>query len=274
MTLLCGQTLLLFGLLGSLAGLLAGLLGIGGGIILVPLFLWVFNALNYAPELVVHLAFGTSLCVILPSALGSALGHRQRGNLELQQVRPLALGGLIGALLGAALAVRLPAAGLKGAFGLMQMLAALQMLLGSARPRPAGMGSAASGPLLAIGCGGGLFAAFFGAGGGFVLVPLMLLVLRMPIHLAVGNSSALIVVSALFGTLSYLYHGWQVAGLPPGCVGYVHWQAAALVIPFTLLFANLGVRLATRFSQQRLVRLFALLLLLIGGQMLVEVIAG
>ncbi|MCK9173178.1 MAG: sulfite exporter TauE/SafE family protein, partial [Desulfuromonas thiophila] len=151
MTLLCGQTLLLFGLLGSLAGLLAGLLGIGGGIILVPLFLWVFTALDYAPELVVHLAFGTSLCVILPSALGSALGHRQRGNLELQQVRPLALGGLIGALLGAALAVRLPAAGLKGAFALVQMLAALQMLLGSARPRPAGMGSTAPVPLLTIG---------------------------------------------------------------------------------------------------------------------------
>ena len=77
---------LLFVVLGSLAGFLAGLLGIGGGIILVPLFLWAFNAAGFSPDVIVHIAFGTSLAVIIPTALSSTFGHRKRGNVEWHQV--------------------------------------------------------------------------------------------------------------------------------------------------------------------------------------------
>ncbi|MEJ2202461.1 MAG: sulfite exporter TauE/SafE family protein [Desulfuromonadaceae bacterium] len=107
MSLLAPQIILLFVLLGSLAGLLAGLLGIGGGIILVPMFLWVFKHAGFSPDITVHAAFGTSLCIIIPTAISSTLGHRKRGNVDWHHVMRLALGGIFGALLGAALAAQL-----------------------------------------------------------------------------------------------------------------------------------------------------------------------
>jgi uncharacterized membrane protein YfcA len=88
-------------------------------------------------------------------------------------------------------------------------------------------------------------------------------------HLAVGNSSALIVISAIFGVLSYIYHGWNHPLLPPHSFGYVNLLAAGLVIPFTMIFARLGVRLAGRFSHAKLVRIFALMLLVIGTRMII-----
>jgi hypothetical protein len=74
-------TIILFVCLGSLAGFLAGLLGIGGGIILVPLFLWAFNASGFASDILVHMAFATSLSIIIPTAFSSTMGHRKRGNV-------------------------------------------------------------------------------------------------------------------------------------------------------------------------------------------------
>ncbi len=86
-------TILIFVILSNLAGFLAGLLGIGGGIILVPLFLWAFESAGFAPEVLVHTALGTSLAVIIPTALSSTLGHRKHGNVEWHQVAYLCLGG-------------------------------------------------------------------------------------------------------------------------------------------------------------------------------------
>ncbi len=96
-------TIVLFVVLGSLAGFLAGLLGIGGGIILVPLFLWAFEASGFAPEIMVHTAFGTSLAIIIPTALSSTFGHRKRGNVEWHQVAFILRGGAHGARSGARL---------------------------------------------------------------------------------------------------------------------------------------------------------------------------
>ncbi|MEJ2202460.1 MAG: sulfite exporter TauE/SafE family protein [Desulfuromonadaceae bacterium] len=121
-----------------------------------------------------------------------------------------------------------------------------------------------------VGFAGGAFSAFFGVGGGVIAVPLMLIVLDLPIHLAVGNSSALIVVSSIFGMLSYVYHGWNLPDLPPYSLGYVNVLVAAMVTPFTILFARLGVRLTSRFSHGKLIRIFALVLAFIGIRMIVQ----
>ncbi|NCO53535.1 MAG: TSUP family transporter, partial [Deltaproteobacteria bacterium] len=90
--------------LAACAGLLAGLLGIGGGVILVPFFLWLFKEAGMPPQLIVHSAFGTSLCIIMPTAISSTLGHLRRRNVDWHHVFYLALGGGFGALLGSSLA--------------------------------------------------------------------------------------------------------------------------------------------------------------------------
>lgn len=264
--------LFMFVLLGSLAGFMAGLLGIGGGIILVPLFLWSFNLAGFEPELIVHAAFGTSLAIIIPTAFSSTLGHRKRGNVDWHQVRFLAIGGIAGAVIGATLAAELSGVWLKGLFGLMQVAVALKLYLFHPHLPPEETGPLPRTPLLLVGLAGGVFSAFFGVGGGIIAVPLMVILLRQPIHLAVGNSSALIVISSLFGAASYVVHGWEVPLLPPFSIGYVNALVALIVAPATVLFARLGVRVAGRVSHDKLIRIFALILLLVGFRVMFKTV--
>lgn len=258
----------LFVLLGLLSGFLAGLLGIGGGIILVPLFLWAFNAAGFSPEIIVHTAFGTSLGIIILTSTSSSLGHRKRGNVNRYTVLNLASGGIAGALVGAWLASLLSGDWLKGLFGIMQILVAVKLLIFHPRLPPEELKRAAKEALMAVGFAGGVFSAFFGVGGGVVAVPLMLILLRFPIHLAVGNSSALIVLSSFFGCLSYMVHGWHEPNLPAFSVGYVNLLVIALIAPFTMVMARLGVRVASNTAHDKLIRVFAVLLVFVGMRMI------
>ncbi len=260
--------LLLFVLLGSLAGFMAGLLGIGGGIILVPLFLWAFPTAGFAPDVLVHAAFGTSLGVIILTAISSTFGHRKRGNVNWHQVGYLGLGGVLGAVIGAWLAAMLTGDWLMGLFGVMQILVAAKLLFFHPHLPPEDSGPIPARPLFVVGLCGGLFSAFFGVGGGVVAVPLMVIVLRLPIHLAVGNSSALIVISSFFGAISYMFHGWEIPHLPPYSIGFVNLLVVVLVAPFTVAMARFGVRVASKTSHGRLVVIFSTLLVLIGLRMI------
>jgi len=265
------QSIILFVVLGSSAGFFAGLLGIGGGIILVPLFLWSFPHAGFSPDLTVHAAFATSLAIILPTAVSSTLGHRKRGNVEWHQVLYLAIGGGLGAIGGATAAATVSGLWLKGLFGLMQILVALKLLIFHPHLPPERLDQPGKAGLVVVGLIGGAFSAFFGVGGGVVAVPLLVLALQLPIHLAVGNSSALIVISSLFGALSYTWHGWNIPDLPPFSSGYVNVLVAGLVAPFTILTARLGVKVAGRISHAKLVKIFAGLLILVGIRMGISV---
>jgi uncharacterized membrane protein YfcA len=113
----------------------------------------------------------------------------------------------------------------------------------------------------------GVFSSFFGVGGGIVAVPLMVILLRYPIHLAVGSSSALMVVSSIFGTASYIIHGWKIPLLPPFSFGFVNLLVATVIAPLAIIFARLGIRLASRLSHDKMMRIFAAFLILVGLEM-------
>jgi uncharacterized membrane protein YfcA len=261
-------SIVLFVVLGSLAGFLAGLLGIGGGIILVPLFLWVFESAGFSAEVLVHTALGTSLAVIIPTALSSTFGHRKRGNVQWHQVVSLCLGGTLGAFGGAWLASLLSGDWLKLLFGTMQLLVALQLVIFNPRLPPERTDPVPPISLILVGFAGGLFSSFFGVGGGVIAVPLMVIALSFPIHLAVGNSSALIVIASLSGALSYMYYGWNLDLLPPFSLGYVNGLVFLIVVPFTIGMARLGVRVASRTTHDKLIKMFAVLLVLVGMRMI------
>ncbi len=261
----------LFIALGALAGFLAGLLGIGGGIILVPVFLAAFPIAGFAPDIVVHAALGTSLAIILPTALSSSFGHRRRGNVQWHQVLWMALGGTLGAVSGATLAAAISGDRLKGFFGLMLILVGVKLFTHHRRPPPEREKGIPRWQFILVGVVGGSFSAFFGVGGGVVTVPLMVLVLQLPIHLAVGNASALIVVSSFFGALSYIFHGWGMPEMPAFSLGYVNLLVVLLVAPFTIVFARVGVLVAGKLNRDRLLRVFSLLQIGIGLKIFISV---
>lgn len=268
MDLLAPLSLASFALVGALAGLLAGLFGIGGGIILIPIFIATFRLAGFAPEHIVHIAFGTSLAIIIPTAISSTLGHRKRGNVDWHHVARMAVGSVAGVALGSTLAAGLSGMTMKGLFGLMQVATGMQMIrhrAGHAPPEETEYAPLL--PSLLTGFAVGAFSAFFGVGGGVIAVPMMVILLRQPIHRAVGNSSGLMVVSALTGTASYVWHGWGAANLPPFSAGYVNLLVAAMIAPSTIVFARLGVRVASGLSRDKLTRAFAWFIIAVGFYM-------
>lgn len=262
-------TLILFLILGALAGILAGLFGIGGGIILIPFFLWAFPLAHFSPEIIVHTAFGTSLAIIIPTSISSAWGHRKRGNVDFHAAFRLAGGSIVGVAIGSSLAAGLSGDLLKGLMGIMQIGIGLRMFLQS--PPPEGRQRCdALLPALLIGLFVGTFSAFFGVGGGIIAVPLLVYFLGQSMHQAVGTSSALMVVSALCGAASYIWHGWGHPGLPLYSFGYVNLLVALLIAPMTVLFARVGVRIASNTTHKGLFKAFALFIILIGLNMVVK----
>ncbi len=265
MELLTSQVIALTITFGVIAGFLAGLLGIGGGVILVPLFLWLFPLVGFPPELVVHTAFGTSLAIILPTAISSTLGHRKRGNIHGEMVLYLSVGGIIGGLIGATIAALISGSILKTCFGLLQIgISARLLFFKQPYLPPECIDCARPWQFVVVGFIGGSFSAFFGIGGGVITVPLLLLLLHLPMRLAVGNSSALIVVSSLAAVSGYIWHGLQQSIAVPYSFGYVNWLVVLLVAPVTMICARLGVRIANKASQTKLIRIFAVVLMLIG----------
>ncbi|WP_303721622.1 sulfite exporter TauE/SafE family protein [Malonomonas rubra] len=268
MELLSPEVITLIFLFGAFAGFLAGLLGIGGGVILVPLFLWLFPLVNFPASIVVHMAFGTSLAIIIPTAFSSTLGHRKRGNVDWQIVGSLAIGGSLGALIGSTAAAYIPGQHLKLVFGILQIVVALKLIFFHPYLPPERTDPVPWHQSFWVGVAGGMFSAFFGVGGGVVAVPIMLIIMQLPIHLAVGNSSALIVVSSFAGTIGYVLHGLQQPETAPMSLGYVNVLVATVVAPVSMVFARLGVKFATRTSQKNLIKYFAVLLVLIGLRIL------
>jgi uncharacterized membrane protein YfcA len=150
----------------------------------------------------------------------------------------------------------------------MQLLVALQLLIFNPRLPPERTDPVPPISLIVVGFAAGLFSAFFGVGGGVIAVPLMVIALSFPIHLAVGNSSALIVISSLSGALSYMYHGFNADLLPPFSLGYVNCLVFLIVAPFTIGMARIGVRVASRTTHDKLLKVFAGLLVLVGLRMI------
>ena len=251
---------------GLLAGLVAGLLGVGGGIVIVPVLFHVFSALGIDASVRMHLAVGTSLSTILVTAWRSARGHQARGALDQDLLRAWAVPVLAGVVLGTTALGAVSGALLSALFGVVALGVALHMAFGREDRRLADA-PPAGGARVGIGAGIGLLSVLMGLGGGTLGVPILTL-LGVPIHRAVGTAAGLGLIIAIPGTLGSILLGWDAPGRPPGSLGYVNAIGFALIVPATALAAPWGVRLAHAISRTALRRAFAVFLALTSLRML------
>ncbi|GAB6388924.1 sulfite exporter TauE/SafE family protein [Stutzerimonas marianensis] len=257
-------------LTGAVAGVLAGLLGVGGGIVIVPVLYHLFSLLGVDPEVRMHVAVGTSLAAIVPTSIISARAHYRRGGLKPELLKPLIPGTLIGVLIGALLSGYLSGEMLAALFALIALLVALNMALDhSVNLRDGLPGTFGTGVL---GLFIGSLSTLMGIGGGTLSVPI-LNACRTPMHVAVGTGAALGVVISLPGALAYLVNGLGSADLPPATLGYVNLLGLALIVPVTMLTAPWGARIAHAVNARLLRRLFALFLALTAARMLLGAFA-
>lgn len=257
----------LYLLVGVVAGICAGLFGVGGGLIVVPALAYVFHHLEMTSASLMQLAVGTSLAVIVVTSISSVLAHHKHGAVQWALFVKMAPFIVVGSVLGAYIASRLPSDSLKLIFGVVEMFIASQMFFefrpeaSRALPGLAGMGAVSS----TI----GFISAVVGIGGGTMMVP-FLTWCNVTIHKAVATSAACGMPIAIAGSLGFIVLVPHAVDLPEGSIGFVYWPAFVGIAFASMLAAPAGARLAHRLSTHKLRRTFALFLFFIGLIMLVS----
>lgn len=244
-------------------GLVLGLLGGGGSILALPIFLYVF-AIPPKP------AIAMSLAVVGASAFIGFLGHWRQGTVSLRVALPFGACAMAGAFVAARLARHVPAQLQLALFAGFAGTAAALMLRDSMRSSRSAPDGAVGAPeraseearfspvLAAQGVGVGILTAIIGAGGGFVIVPALVLLAGLPVRAAVGSSLLIIAMNALSGFVGYI-------GQVP-----IAW---ALVAQFTLVASAgvvIGTRLVPHVPQARLKQGFAVMILVLGTYLVVR----
>ncbi len=260
----------LLALTGLFAGTLAGLLGVGGGIVIVPVLYHIFSYLGIDAEIRMHLAVGTSLATIIATSLRSSLAHQRKGSFDQTLFRRWAPGIFLGAVFGAWLATRLEFSALTGIFAVVALFVSLHMAANNSQER---LQTTTPGGISTILLTGslGLLSALMGIGGGTLSVPTMTW-FGVPIHRAVGTAAGLGMVIAIPGAIGFMIGGFGAAGLPPLSIGYVNWLGFALIVPATILAVPLGTHLAHALNPRPLRKLFALFLGLTAIRMFWDVL--
>ncbi len=249
-------------LVGGLSGFLSGLLGIGGGVIMVPLLFWLLPRWGLSQDVAVPVALGTSLASAACFTFSGALGHWRRGIIDWRRVPWLITGGVLGAMAGSTLATWLGGVVVKKSFAFLLLFASYRMAFSPfSRKEGASVRERRGLPFFIIGLATGLVGSFFGVGGGIVAVPFMVLVYAFPTLEAVATSSAIIPAIAGAGALAYIFHGWGKAGLPPYSLGYVDLLLWGLLVAGGLLASQLGVWVGHKAGGASLRRAFSVLLL-------------
>jgi uncharacterized protein len=243
--------------IGALVGFAAGLLGIGGGVVMVPLLVLVFTSQGMPPEHVLHVALGTAIAAMVFTSIASMRAHHAHGGVDWNIARAMSPGILIGSFGAALLAGLIPTRPLAVLFTALVFYAATQILLDlkplGQRDLPGAAG------IFVVGAVIGGVSSLLAAGGAFLTIP-FLTWCKVPLRRAIGTAAANGFPIALAGTAGYVLHGWRMRGLPAPNLGYVYLPALGLVVITSMLAAPLGARLAHRLPLKQLRMVFAVLL--------------
>lgn len=261
------QIITIYALTGIFAGVVGGMLGLGGGIIIVPVLHFLFMRQGFPPEILMHLAVTTSLATIIVTSLASTYAHHKKAAVLWPAVNRFVPGILIGAGLGALVADSLSSNVLRIIFGLFETLVAIQIWF-EFKPKATRTLPGTAG-IVGAGTGIGLFSTLLGIGGGTLTVP-FLLWCNVNIRNAVAISAACGFPIAVAGTTSLIIAGWDNLAVPAHSFSYLYWPAGLIIIAMTVFFAPVGARLAHYLPVLTLKRIFSILLLVIGIRMLVQ----
>nr|WP_136251497.1 sulfite exporter TauE/SafE family protein [Ningiella ruwaisensis] len=255
-------------LLGSVVGVLAGLLGIGGGLLIVPASLYMFqHLLGLSVENAMPIAVATSLSTVIFTGASSARMHYKLGNLDRDIFKYSAIGIAIGAILGAQFAASISGVMLQRVFAILVVLIALQMVFNRHR---VSAHQTNKGILTGVGLGSGFVSSLMGIGGGALIVP-ALVWFQVNIKTAIGCASACGVLIAIFGSISFVIAGWQKPYLPDYSLGYVYLPATLGIVITSMITARVGAKLTNKLDTRKLKRIFAVFLVLVSIRMMIGI---
>jgi uncharacterized protein len=257
---------------GVVTGLLAGLFGVGGGAVIVPVLFEVFRLLGVPEEVRMQLCVGTSMAIIVPTALRSYQTHRATGLVIPDVVRTWALPAIVGVGLGSAIAAVAPGGVFEAAFALIAGVIATRLLTGGenwvlGRDLPGSAAMHGYGFLI------GLASSLMGISGGS-LATMVLTFYSQPIHKAVATSAGIGVPITIAGTLGYVLAGLpHQTALPPLSLGFVSLIGFAMIAPISSWVAPMGARIAHALRRRQLEIGFGLFLIVVSARFLVRLVA-
>lgn len=247
-------------------GLLGGLLGVGGGIIMTPVQYMVFSSMGLPTDMAMKLSLGTSLLVILPTAISGAWRHHKERAVWWKAAIIMGSCSLVGSFGGATIATHLPGAGLRITFGVVILASGIRMLTAKTpqieqEPR--------NNPWLWVACALpiGLVSGLLGVGGGILAVPIMTLTLRFKMHNAIATSLAMMILTSAGGVIGYIVNGIGVPNLPANCIGYVSLSSWFLLTIASIGMVQVGAIVAHRLPAKELRYIFLALLFYMGLRM-------
>ena len=256
--------LVIYLLVGAIAGLIAGLFGVGGGLIIVPVLVFLFSRQGMDPTILVHLAVGTSLASIIFTSISSVRAHHKRGAVRWDLFWKLTPGIIIGAWVGAVVADWMPSLVLRRFFAVFEWIVAIQLLLNTRtnphREVPGRIGLFTAGNII------GAISSIVGIGGGTMTVP-FLVWCNVAMKKAVATSSACGLPIAVAGAVGFVLTGWASTQGLAWSLGYLYLPALVGIVASSIVFAPLGARLAHSLPAGKLKRLFGVFLLVLGSCM-------
>jgi len=250
---------------GGIAGVLAGLLGIGGGIVIVPVLDAALAFLNVDAAIRMQVAVATSLATIIPTSIASSRAHHKRQSVDVALVKRWAIFVLIGSVAGALVAARVHSDVLAIVFAIMAMIMAIKLML--PLDGKTLTDEVPSGPFVpVIPTSIGAVSSMMGIGGGTFSVAILTL-FNEPIHRAVGTAALFGLVISLPGTIGFMAAGFGDPRLPPASIGYVNLVGFVLISSTTFLAAPLGAAIAHKMSRRSLSLMFGMFLFVASARM-------
>ncbi|MEP0072540.1 MAG: sulfite exporter TauE/SafE family protein [Marinomonas sp.] len=255
---------------GVVGGVLAGLLGVGGGIVIVPVLFFIYQGLGVNSDSAMLVATATSLATIIPTSISSIRAHQVKGNVDFALLKHWGVFIFAGVIVGSILVTKVEGQLLTLMFGIIACLSALNMLLARKeamfKSLPGKTGQSIMATLI------GFFSSMVGIGGGTLTVP-TLTFCNYPAHRAVGTAAAVGLIISLPAALTMLILGERPIDAPFGTVGLVNLIGFAFIVPLTVLFAPVGAGLANSLDASKLKKVFAVVLIFTGLRMLYQVLA-
>ena len=250
--------------LGLFAGILGGLFGIGRGVIIVPVLLFILTYLGYESAFLIHICVATSLGTIFFTALASAFAHNKKGSVAWDFWRKLSIGIALGSYLGSVLSISIEASTLKVIIGISYFLIALQILLNT---NFQAKNIEPSFKTVLYGTGTGAASSILGIGGGSFTVPYLNYAGLKMVN-SIGTASACGVIISFFASLGFFLAGLGEDDLLEQSIGFIYWPALLGISLGSLLSAQAGVHLAHKLSEKLLKALFGIFILSVSYYML------
>jgi len=237
---------------------------------MAPVSYWLILAMGISPDIAIRIAFGTSLLAILPTAISGTWRHNKKGAVHRKTALILGSCALAGGLVGATLAARLPGEILEIGFGGLVLAVALWMGLGLVPKLRRGDEELREKYGLVAGCSFpiGMVTGLTGTGGGALIVPILVIALNFPMHIAIGTSVASIVFASIGGIVGYIVNGLGVSGLLPYSIGYVNLPIWLCLAATSIPMAQLGARAAHALPAKQLKYVFIAFMVYIGLKMI------